>query len=147
MGTSPFGFGSPATTDVNVGRALAMTDGIRTQGDARYIDPKTRDYAVDSDTGRILGMTSAQQRVYLALVTVKGSAADPTLGTDVRQVQTLAVNSIARIENATRAALAQLVNERAIRVVSIDVSVSGTVASIVVRWTDLSNAQTQVTTV
>src|SRR5574343_541381 len=87
-GTSPFGFGAPAVITTRETHLFAMSDmGETGVGSARRIDPTTRDYVIDAETGLTLGYTATQQNVYLALVTLRGSSILATLGSDVSKIQ------------------------------------------------------------
>ena len=77
-GTSPAGLGTstPATTpggaflrDTKTGKSLGV----------RKIDPRTRDYVMDS-YGRQLGMSYVQHAVQMSLTTERGSAAVQSMG-------------------------------------------------------------------
>ena len=147
-GTTPFGFGSPATAIPLVGVPFDMADtGTGFVGTGRRINPDTRDFEFDPETGRALGMTASEQRVYLALITQKGSAADPKLGTSISSIQTGTGNLSQRVTDEVNAALSTLVSEGSIRIVSIEAYQKGTVLQTKVVWTDTSDGSQRTTTV
>lgn len=116
-GTSSAGFGTPATgTDRN--RALFIT-ATNEVGNAAYINPSTGDYEVDS-LGRPVGWDSIQQRVYLALVTAQGSAADPALGLPSKP-GVINTASLALLRTQVITALAPLTSKKLIQIVKLEV--------------------------
>lgn len=135
-GRSIAGYGVPGTTDVIQGIPLAKSDA--TSADARRIDPQTRDFVVDEVTGRIEGMNSAQQQVYLALVTIKGSSADPNLGTNISRIQVFNDNTQADVENEVKQALSLLLNSGTIKIIKIETGKFGTTLGVKVTWRDIS---------
>lgn len=138
-GTSQFGFGAPASAVAIVGRPFDMTDQFRTAGDSRRIDPTTRDFVIDEDTGRVLGMTANQQRVYLALITQLGSSADSLLGSEILSIETVTRNIVSRVDNEVRRALGPLVAEGSIEIVSVDAYAQNTHLRTKVVWLDLTD--------
>lgn len=64
MGSSPFGVGTPASATVPPSGPAG----------SRFLDPVTRDYAVDSTTGQFKQMPGTRQRVLLTCLTVRDSS-------------------------------------------------------------------------
>ena len=140
-GTSIAGYGQPATTDRVLKQPFLAVDG--TVLNARSIDPKTRDYVLDS-SGRSLGMTSTEQQVYLATITTKGTSADSNMGTTINSIQVVRKNTSTEVEATVRASLQGLTSSGKIVIDSIDVSVSGGNLSIKIVWHDTSGTFTTV---
>lgn len=70
-GLSPFGYGTPTTT-------TAPPSG---PSGTRFIDYRTRDFGIDSETGQLKQSSSLQQRIYIKLMTAMGSSTvQPTFG-------------------------------------------------------------------
>ena len=95
FGTVPFGYGSPAIANPNVGLVFRKTDS--SVGNNRFIDPETKDYVIDSETGRLVGQDAMQSMVYLALVTVKESSAVFGLGQTFSSIKQITPNIEAQI--------------------------------------------------
>jgi hypothetical protein len=135
-GLSPAGFGTPATGDaVAPGTPLRQADG--TGGQSRYIDAKTRDYAVNGE-GRLQGIGGVQGRVQLALTTTLGSSILQTLGlTAWPGVITDAITE--QVGDAVRRALKKLTDAGEVSIAAIEVT-RPTANRLVtrVRWTDLT---------
>lgn len=73
-GTGPFGLWSPDEAPAQATGSVG----------SRWIDPATRDYAVNPGTSNLLQMPSVRQQVLLALMTVELSAATaPRFGVSV----------------------------------------------------------------
>ena len=144
FGTSPFGFGAPAEANPNVGKAYNTAQ--NTQGTGRFINPETRDYQFDANTGRLIGQNSAQQMVYLALVTEKGSSAVLGLGEDYTLIKTVSPDIQALVETSVKNALKSLTDRK---IITLDQVILNLVKNkrtdpnrlmrISVRWTDLNN--------
>lgn len=135
-GTAPFGFGAPALADPNIGQALTKTDG--SQGEARSIDPRTRDYAFD-EKGRVKGIDSVQQQVYLALVTVRDSSSVTGLGQLFSSIKLITANLQTQMTNEVRQALSRLIAENKVQLVSVRVELTPSKAALVhVEWLDLT---------
>jgi len=146
---SIFGFGSPETDDQPSPGLLEETPG-GVLGDARFIDPIARDYVIDAN-GNVTGTSSVAQQVYLALTTIKGSAADFTLGNEFASIKTINPATIkAQVSNYVQRCLAHLIKPGLITIVSLvvqqDVSVSSRLLCNLT-WTDNTASQaTQATT-
>jgi phage baseplate assembly protein W len=138
VGSNPFGYGTPVT---NAAPPLGTVG-------SRYIDPLTRDYAVDDSTGQMKQMPSLRQRVYLTVMTVKGSSSSlPNFGLSVPGK--LDQSAERRISNAILSALNQLiVVEKILAVNSIAVEryPLGRVR-VNVSWTDLTVGKNDTTSV
>lgn len=134
LGSTPIGCGLPATADVITKTIWVTAEGA--QGTAPEIDPVTRDYVVDS-YGHTRGYSTIQQQVYLALFTIKGSAADFNFGLDTSTLDKRTSNTAKRADTAVRAALKRLVDKRAIAIVSVDLkTLSPTSVRLEVNWRD-----------
>jgi phage baseplate assembly protein W len=128
-GTSGAGLGVPVT-------ASAPPDG---PAGSRFIDPVTKDYAIDTSTGQLQQMPPTRQRVLIILTTEIGSATTlPTLG--VKWPRKMGDTYAAQVKNAVTAALYQLTEvEKVIRLKDVIVEKGrGGRSRITVVWTDLS---------
>lgn len=76
-GSSPCGFGLPATAPKTIVPLLIQADG--TQGDCVALNTQTGDFILDAN-GNKQGWSSLNQRVYMALFTALGSSAVPGMG-------------------------------------------------------------------
>jgi phage baseplate assembly protein W len=114
FGSAPFG-SSGAGLGVPV-HASAPPDG---PAGSRFIDPVTKDYAIDSTTGQLQQMPPIRQRVLLALTTVLGSAT--TLpGFGMTFPRKMGDRFEGQVKNAVAAALYQLTTvEKVIRVTNV----------------------------
>lgn len=121
FGTVPFGFGTPATFDNNIGSPLLKEDG--SQGTAIFLDPATGDYVLNADTNEYIGMDVVEQMVYLALNTVRGSAFLETLGQGFSTIRVISKNIQVRVEDEVRIALSALISDKLIELVAVEVSV------------------------
>ncbi len=140
LGTTPFGFGSPALADPNVGKPLTKADG--SQGDARKINPVTRDYELDAN-GRVVGIDAVQQQVYLALVTVQTSSAVNELGQLFSSVKLITQNLTAQMTNEVRRALSKLIAAGLVELNNVTVELTiQKVALVHIEWTDLTKGTT-----
>lgn len=144
FGTVAFGYGNPAIANPNVGLVLKKSD--NSLGSSRFIDPATRDYVIDPETGRIVGQDNMQQMVYLALVTVKESSAVFDLGQNFTSIKQITPNINAQITNDVKRCLNHLTVKKQIVINNVFVQVDDrNVARINVVWTDTSK-NVQVTT-
>jgi hypothetical protein len=135
-GNTVAGFGTPATADAPPALGAAA--------EALEIDPLTKDYARD-DEGRITGWTGAQQCVYLALATLRGSAIDPELGLSATPDRITSA-TIMQMEDDVRRALGRLVAAGSIAINEIKVWRDATSRVCRrVRWTDLTTGRPEVT--
>ena len=123
-GNCPGGFGTPAQTNSSTASLLVQADG--TQGNCVFIDPTTGDYRLDAK-GQKQGWDSLNQKVYLALRTVLGSSAVPTLGI-VQVSGVIGPDFVARIQGAVRTALKSMTDAHLIIIVDIVVTRIGTSA-------------------
>ena len=145
FGTVPFGFGAPALANPNVGKIFDNNDG--TIGNNRLIDPRTRDYLMNTATGRIYGQDAMQQMVYLALVTVKESSSVNSLGENFSSIKQITPNVQAALTNEVKLAVNHLTTKKQIVLNNVFVQIDqNNVARIHVVWTDTSK-NIQVTTV
>ncbi len=143
LGTFPLGYGTPVSSAAPGDRVL--DDGTGRQTGSRMIDERTRTY-VFNEQGRIRGMNDTRQLVLLAVATVKGSSAQSRLGHSLRSIQDIGPDFDKRVDNELRGALASLVAERRIEILSIRVarlvqagSANEKGASILLRWRDLTD--------
>lgn len=132
FGLGPFGTGSPAEApEPPTGSA-----------GSRWIDPGTRDYALDGETGQLKQMPGVRQRVLLALATIQGSASTaPRFG--VRLPTKMGTTFEAECRQATQAALRHLTDlEQVIRVDQILVERGArSRARVTVSYTDISTGE------
>lgn len=145
FGLAPFGYGSPTIANPNIGLIFKKTD--NSIGGGRFIDPVTRDYAIDSETGRLVGQDSVQQLVYLALVTVKGSSAVTNLGQSFTSIQLKTENIDVIIKNEVNLALKKLITQKLITLNDVVVDFVNGAARIRVVWTDISQNKQVTTTI
>lgn len=138
IGSVPFGYGSPATARPNIGAALTTTKG--TAGNARLIDPRTKDYVIDPNTGRPMGDDGIRSMVYLALTTIKGTSTVTDLGNEFDTVKLKNEKTEAQLQDLTRQALAELVNQKLIRIESVVVNTSG-FPTLKITFTNLKTSQ------
>ena len=140
-GGSVAGFGVPATATAPVPQSFV-------NGAAVAIDPVKRDYTFDANGNRNR-MTSTQQLVYLAILTVRGSAGTPTMGMEPLP-DVFSENTSSRVKQAVYRALLPYTSTTPalIQVVSVNVSrkPNGPMQLAVV-WRDLSSRQETTTTV
>lgn len=133
LGVSRFYFGSPATADA---------PGVAPIGEGRYIDPETRDYAIDTTTpaadGNLRRWNRVDQLVYLALGTLRGTSVLADLGmASVGDRITPSLAQDARV--AVDRALAHLTRAKLVKVVSVDIGVDAQHrAQLRLRWHDLT---------
>lgn len=112
----------------------------------RRLDPASGDYVFTAD-GRPEGWTTAQQQMFLALRTVRGSAAVAALGQDASTIQVKGSDYPRQLSTRINAAVASIVAQGLVEILSIqtaDRSADGGVA--VVRWRDLSTGLEQTNT-
>lgn len=115
MGTMPYGVGTPNTGAGNTGKTLVDAGG--TPQGSRYIDPVARDYVMNTD-GRLVGQDNVEHLVSMAMLTVKGSSAVPSLGLD-EPSGVIGINFERTREAQVRLALGDLVKRGLIAIVSI----------------------------
>ena len=134
-GAAIAGYGAPATIDGPGDDLLPAGRGV--SGTCAYVDPGTRDYAFDA-TGDLVGATSAQQLVWLALA---GFTAGPTMLTE---------QAIRVYELELRAALQPLVQRQVIAIRRIDIqraSVTPTRLATRITWLDTLSGHEQTTAI
>jgi hypothetical protein len=106
----------------------------------RFINPVTGDYRFTPD-GRLMGMDTVPQLVLLALMTLRGSSAIPTLGSTFSQVQEKGPSFLAQMRSVVNVALGDLVKKKMVQIDSVATSEppSNPDAGIVtLLWTDLT---------
>lgn len=139
FGIGIFGYGLPATQDARVSNLLE--DSGKIQRDARYINPATQDYVLDSN-GITSGMNAVNQQVYLALMTTFGTASVSTLGSTFRDIRTInSLNIQAEVEDKVAAALSDLIDANTISLVETTVQVNGNLLLVNVLWIDTLTGQ------
>jgi hypothetical protein len=79
---------------------------------ARYINPTTGDYEVDTN-GHFYGMDFIQQEVMLALLTTFGSASS-NIGNNLSQIKLITPTVQTQVQSAVQSALANLLNNNQI---------------------------------
>lgn len=121
MGSSGFGFGSPVTATPRSPRVLVCADG--TQGNAALLDPRSGDFVLDG-AGNKAGCDAIEQKVYLALRTIRGSSVVPDLGIEP-EGGVLLEDFVARRRLAVEAALKDLTTSRSIVLVDVLVAREG----------------------
>ncbi|HTJ17836.1 MAG TPA: hypothetical protein VL494_13745 [Steroidobacteraceae bacterium] len=133
FGTGPMGLGTPVSaSEPPVGPAGCL-----------YINPATKDYEQDPETGQLKQMPPVRQQVLLAITTLTGSATTlDWLG--IRLPRKMGDRFQGDIEVSVRAALRHLTDtQKIIRVDSIVAQRgAGGRARITVSWTDLTTKLT-----
>lgn len=127
-GVSPYGLLEPAESDV---QPIVL-------GEARYIDPETKDHVLDED-GNYLQTSGTRSRVLLALTTtLNSSSVLPGLGHDLKSITKLDSTAEKRLKSKVLQALRQLIEvEKAIAVDSILVTILSGKVEITVSFRDL----------
>ncbi len=142
LGSSSLGFGAPTRLNSTTAKLYLAADGTRKN--AAAIDTVTGDIKRDPLTGIHLGMDGVQQQVYLALRTLKGSSVVLSLGIAFKAT-TISATTTRKIEEAVRAALADLVLRQLVKIVAIKperVKITG--IRVDVTWTNLTTNETNV---
>lgn len=142
-GFSPGGYGTPATQSEPTRQDFIIDEGpyAGLVGDVRLLDPITQDYRMN-DNGYFVGGIGIQQMVYLALLTVKGSSLDSSLGQSYSNVKVIGTNFQQSITNEVNNALSNLVNSKKITINTVNVVKQNNMLRIDVRWTDLTRGIT-----
>lgn len=118
FGSTPYGIGTPTPATAPSGALLRDPLTGRTM-DARRIDPSIRDYAIDTASGRILGMSATKHNVLLAVHTEIASSAMRELGQDLRSLDRITSNFQRRLESTLTNALKHLIDRELVRVLGI----------------------------
>jgi hypothetical protein len=134
LGASPYGLGTPSTAAGNAGSPL--TDATGAGYGSRYINPATRQYEFDAN-GRIKGMPDVASMVQLVVQTTLGTSAVSTLG-DSPPGGVIGRNYAQRRTQSLNDALASLVAQKLIAIVSITVDTTVRPITAVVTWRDLT---------
>lgn len=132
LGTSPAGIGLPDDDATVPSGNSAM---------CRSIDPMTRDYTVDTETGHLSQTTPVRQRVFIRLLTLKGSSTSvPELGAAIpgKMDERFSAKVVAAVHEALRQ---EVEVERVMSILSIDVQRSNRRAAIHVRYQDLTTGE------
>lgn len=139
-GASPAGLGTPSQAPPRGGVLFRN----RSSGESlhgRFIDPRTRTYVFDS-YGRTVGMTAAQQGVLLAVMTDLDSCAVREIGNRLKTIKTFGASFNRELQNVFTNALARLVSNGLVEIVSVEARRVGTMGAYVhLRWRDLSTGQ------
>lgn len=137
LGGSLFGFGSPATAGTSTGYTLEKNpDGF--SGDARLIDPYTRDYVVDNN-GLLTGQSAVAQQVFLAVMTTLGSSVNPVVGSQFSDVKTFDASSFQKqMFSIVQQCLAGLIKQGIISLISVTASQNknGVAGNVTINWID-----------
>lgn len=144
-GFSPAGWGTPATATPPGG--IVFRDPATGQSlSCRRIDPTTGQYVLDA-SGRVLGMTTAQQLMYLAMKTVKGSSAYAVLGQTISTIQDITSGITRVITDIVTDATADIVAAKLVVIDAVTVAPIGTTGEFVtVSFTDLETSLEQTVT-
>ena len=136
-GLSPAGLGDPAEGDEDNGKLFR--DQYSGEGlSGRLIDQRTGRYTFDS-YGRILGMSTGQQKVLLAVKTDLGSSAVAELGNRLRSIQKIGVGFERELQDVYSQALARPINAGEVELISVTPQRVGTSgAFVLVRFRDLT---------
>ena len=136
FGSAPYGIGTPNTTAGNTGKVLV--DDYGTQQGSRYLNQYTRQPEFDSN-GNMKGQPNVHHLVTLALLTVRGSSADPDLGMAAAS-GVIGNNFVAEREAAIRQALDRLVKAGLVEILTIKIK-SRKPVLIATTWRDLTTTQ------
>lgn len=117
------GVGSPPTAPEQPGKLL--TDHLGASTGARKIDPRTRDYVLSADTGRLEGMPATRQVVHLAVQTEKFSSCVAELGQQLRDIDRVTSNIVARCLATLTEALEPAVSQGLVQVVGFSTFKAG----------------------
>jgi len=139
-GSSPAGFGVPGSIPSAYPRALVTADAR--VGSSAALNTKTGDYVIDA-TGQRVGSDAVPPMVYLALRTIKGSAATLDLG--IGEFPKMRDEDVgAKLRALVDDALAALVSAGRVSIVDVTAGPTGpSGATITVKWRDLSSGQVQ----
>lgn len=147
-GAAAAGYGVPDAANVPNNAILPRPiDGLPQTG--RALDPTTKAYTFTAD-GRIVGMPTVQQLVQLAITTDRGSSCVPTLGQTLRLIKEKGSNYAQQVTAAITTAVADLVNNKMVQIVSIDVQQfagNPNAAIATFKWIDVSTGQQNTTTI
>lgn len=145
ISTSGSGFGSSAfgTFAFGVGVPAALTATPLPEAGSRFINPRTRDFEVDSNTEQLAQMPKTRQRVLLAVTTVRSSStAIPGMGLAMPDRIGGAFETQTRF--AYRSALAHLTREESpviqIDDIKVEVYAVGKVL-VTISYTDLATGE------
>lgn len=141
-GLTPYGYGTPDQAPEPGGKALrnALTG---QPVEARRIDARSRDYVFDA-FGRIEGMSSGQQAIYLAYATERRSSAVRELGNRLRDVKVITANFARQVEDILREAAAVAVAAGLVEILDVTVVRRGTSGAVSqVRWVDKTTGREQ----
>ena len=143
-GSVSAGYGVPDAGTANINRPLpSPIDGSSLTG--RLINPVTKDYIYTAD-GRAQGQATVPQLVSLALTTVLGSSAIPTLGQTFSTIQEKGPNFTAQVTSAVQSALAALIKAKQVQLLSVTVQEypSNPDAGLAtIKWRDLTTGVVQ----
>lgn len=138
-GAAAAGYGVPDAASVPNNAILpAAITGFPQTG--RYLNPQTGDYQFTSD-GRLMGMDTVPQLVTIALKTIRGSSAIPTLGQTFSQIQEKGPSFLAQMTAACNMALADLVKRNMVqikRVFTQEYPSNPDAGVVWLKWTDLT---------
>jgi hypothetical protein len=145
LGTQPYGSGTP--TVAQDGGSVTLKNAVSGEQDgSRRLDPFTRDYVLDSTTGRVKGMSDTQQLVYLAVCTDKGTSSMRSLGQELRLIERITSNFARRVDSTLRTAVQHLVDRKLIEVAGTQVDiVRPGVARVLLQWRDLASGNEEET--
>jgi len=140
-GSAGAGYGSPAQVNSATAPLFRKSDG--TYGDCQEIDTRpghVGDYKLDAD-GNPLGWDSVKQMVYLALKTVLGSSAVPTMGLELEM--TIIRDDTARKNRlSVEAALSRLITQGLIALIDVVTTrLANSAIQIEVKWEDISQGE------
>lgn len=135
LGFSLFGYGSPATAVPVLGRTLELSPNS-SSGDARQIDPYTRDYIIDAN-GLVQGQSAVAQQVFLAIMTTIGTSVNQNLGSQFGNIKTWNPTTInQQMTTYVQQALSNLIKTGTISLVNVVASLNpnGVCANVTINW-------------
>lgn len=133
-GTTPAGYGDPSHSEEDTSVILADAATGAPFG-SRKIDPRTRDYVLDGESGRLLGMKNIQQLVQLAIANAS---------TELQELDRLDSGFARAIEAKLRGAFAILIAQGLVEITGVNVRMNSGgglkpgQAVAVLHWRDLT---------
>jgi hypothetical protein len=150
-GTSSAGYGPGGTATVQGGAMLQDSTGAVTC--ARKIDPRTRDYALDTNK-RLAGMDPVQQIVHLCAHTESASSAVQALGQSLRDLKVVSPNFKAAILDKLTEALRDPISRGLVEIIDFTDFRAGAAGGLQpgqvygrLRWRDLTTGQEHTETI
>lgn len=122
FGSQPYAPGTPRVT-LNTRGVPNRNPYTGAQNGSRKIDPATRDFVIDPATGQSLGMTNAQQLVYMAFKTDLGSSAMREIGQKLAKIKRIGPSFALEVDVELRRVVQHIVDQKVIEVVGTSVQI------------------------